>query len=136
MLRMLLSTIPIFVLNFSLLSQQPVQVQQESSTTKKAPARKTTSPKDNSPQVEGKGLDNMPPRPETEKKMNRSTHISPDQKRALSLLESLLNRVNDIESEEFKIRAQIQIADAIWDYDELRARAQMIDAFHNITSMK
>jgi hypothetical protein len=123
MLRILLGAMPIFLLNFSLLSLQ-------------SPERKTTSAKDSSPQVEGKGSANIPPRREIEDKMNRSKYTSPDRKRAISLLESLLNRVKDIESEEFKIRAQIQIGDAIWDYNEPRARAQLTDAFHNITSMK
>jgi len=136
MLRVFLSATLISLLTFSLLAQQPVQVQQGASMTKKTPARKTTSTKDDSPQVEGKGSDDIPPRHEIGKKMNRSKYISPDQKRALSLLESLLDGVKDIESEEFKIRAQIQIGDAIWDYNEPRARGQLIDAFHNITSMK
>lgn len=137
MLRVFLSAITIFHLNFSLLSPQIVQVQQGSSATKKAPVRNTTSAKDNGPQIEGKDTNNGSSRREIEKKaMNSSKYVSLDQKRALALLESLPDKVKDIENEEFKIRVQIQIADAMWDYDEPRARSQLMDAFQSIGSMK
>src|SRR5882724_10996290 len=56
------------------------------------------------------------------------------EKRALLLLDALLDRTMDFSDEATKVRTQLQIADAFWDYDQPKARKGFEDAFQEITS--
>lgn len=59
-----------------------------------------------------------------------------EQQRALLLLDQLFETAKDFEDGRFKIRVQAQIADALWGWDEPRARSQFNDTFRAIDSIK
>jgi len=86
----------------------------------KIPSTKTPSANDN----------------EIEKRMNSPKELTVDQQHALFLLGSLFEKAKDFEDEQIKIRIQSQIADAIWSYDESRARSQFKEAFQAIDLIK
>jgi hypothetical protein len=62
--------------------------------------------------------------------------LSPQQRHALLLLDSLTEKVKEIENEQLKIRLQAKVADALWPYNGVRARKQFEDAFRAIDSIK
>jgi len=58
--------------------------------------------------------------------------LNVDQQRALWLLDQLFETAKEFSDDQLKIRVQAQIADALWEYDEARARRQFADAFRAI----
>jgi hypothetical protein len=61
--------------------------------------------------------------------------LSPQQQRALLLLDSLAEKTKELEDGKLKIRVQAQIADTLWPYNEARARRQFEDAFRAIEAI-
>lgn len=61
-----------------------------------------------------------------------------EQRRALEVLHRIFDSANRIKSDdqgwtyELKMKLQAQIADAVWDYDQARARRLFEQAFHPI----
>ena len=58
------------------------------------------------------------------------------QRRALDLLAQLSDAVKALDDESLKLKLQAQIADALWEHDENRARAQFESAFRAIAAVK
>jgi hypothetical protein len=58
--------------------------------------------------------------------------LTPQQQRAIYLLEQLLDKSRDFDNEGLKIRIRARVADSLWDYDAARARQMFEDAFHAI----
>lgn len=67
---------------------------------------------------------------------NTETALTPAQERALGLLDQLFEGTRGFDDGDLKITVQGQIADALWQYDEPRARRQFEDAFRSISSVK
>lgn len=61
---------------------------------------------------------------------------SANQQRAVALLVTLQDRSKDIDDEEFKIRTQALIADALWKYNTERARRGFVEAFQAVSATK
>ena len=75
------------------------------------------------------------PKPATEKsKTNSEESRTIEQKRALQLLDSLSDIAKSFDDVPMKIKTEAQIADTLWDYDQLRARRDFEEAFQDITS--
>ncbi len=62
--------------------------------------------------------------------------LTQEQQRALYLLDQLFDTAKAFTSDKLKIRAQAQIADSLWDFDEPRARDMFTEAFNSIFIMK
>src|SRR5258706_10253893 len=61
--------------------------------------------------------------------------LTPDQQSAISQLDHLAEIIKDFEDDAFKIKLQAQVADALWDYHESRARQLFKAVFHDIDSL-
>ena len=68
--------------------------------------------------------------------MSTSDKLSPSQQQALLLIDNLSDQVKYLDRDVLKIKIQASIADAIWWYDEPRARNQFINAFQAIDTIK
>ena len=109
-LRSLWSVLLVLSLSLPLAAQNPAA---------KAPAReKAAGP---APKVEGSGAEKV---------------LTLQQQHALALLDQLFEKAKDFKDEQAKVKVQGQIADALWDYDEPRARRQFEDAFRAIEAIK
>ena len=62
--------------------------------------------------------------------------LTPQQQRALALLDQLFDKAKDFKEGQAKIRVQARIADVLWDYDQPRARRQFEDTFRAINSVR
>ncbi len=62
--------------------------------------------------------------------------VPPERQRALGLLDKLFETTKDFDDDLLKIRVQSQIADALWDDNQPRARLQFEEAFRAIASIK
>ncbi len=62
--------------------------------------------------------------------------LTPAQQQSLALLESLFGKTKEFNDEQARIRAQGQIADTFWDYDEERARREFEEAYRAISDIK
>jgi hypothetical protein len=71
----------------------------------------------------------------TERSRTRKA-LTPTQRRALWQIDQLFDAAKKFEDDGLKIRAQARIADALWDYDETRARSHFEEAFRAIHAVK
>lgn len=62
--------------------------------------------------------------------------LTPEQQRALWLLDGLLDDAKKLDDEQARVKTQARIADILWDYDEPRARQIFEHAFHDIDTIK
>lgn len=79
---------------------------------------------------------NTTPRVKNIGKAKKPKKLTPEQQKALALLTVLPEQAKDIEDERLKILIQANIADALWKYDEPKARRQFTEAFHHIDSIE
>jgi hypothetical protein len=77
-----------------------------------------------------------PAEPDAAGEKSEQKPIPVQQQRALQLLDALFDKAKEVKDEQFKIRAQAQIADALWMHDETRARRYFTDAFQAIDAFK
>lgn len=64
----------------------------------------------------------------------KNDELTPDQQLALFLLDDLLRHVETLDDAQLKFRAQAQVADILWGYDEPRSRRLFEQTFRNIVS--
>ena len=58
--------------------------------------------------------------------------ITPQQERAISVLNNLFERTKEFADDKTRVETQAQIADALWEYDQQTARRQFTEAFRSI----
>jgi hypothetical protein len=58
--------------------------------------------------------------------------ITPQQERAISVLNNLFERTKEFPDDETRIETQAQIADALWQYDQQTARRQFTESFRSV----
>lgn len=73
---------------------------------------------------------------ETAAKVEVERILTPAQQQALALLDSLFGKTKEFDDGQARIRAQGQIADTLWEYDEERARRQFEEAYRAISDLK
>lgn len=77
-----------------------------------------------------------PPEPKAMGDKPNKKPLTSHEQRALALLDSLFDKAKEMGDEQFKIRAQAQIADALWAHDEDRARRFFTEAFRALEELK
>ena len=72
------------------------------------------------------------PRKTPAQKPGARRELTPQQERAISVLNNLFERTKEFADDETRIETQAQIADALWQYDRQTARRQFTEAFRSI----